>query len=318
MATRKIIRIDEDLCNGCGDCVVGCAEGALQIVDGKAKLVREDFCDGFGDCVGTCPTGALTIEEREVPQYDPQAARAHVAQTRGDEGLKAFDEAAQQHGLEPSSGCPGSKTMSPDSRMRVLPNASDGVSPSSPNPSLAQGAPAFSTTPTAQRPSGGGCPGGRSRTLDADQPPTPPSAGGPATGDPGTIQPGQLGQWPVMLHLVPPGAPFFKNKELCLLASCTPAAMPDAQWRFVRGRGVAMACPKLDRTDPYLDKLTEILSEPSIPRVLVARMEVPCCSGLTRLAVQAAQACGRDDLEVVEATVSLRGELLDQKVIWPG
>ena len=282
MATRKIILIDEDLCNGCGDCVVGCAEGALQIIDGKAKLVREDFCDGFGDCVGTCPTGALTIEEREVPQYDSEAARAHVARTRGAEGLAAFDLAAKQHQPEPSGGCPGS-------RMRVLPIASDGVSPSSPNPSLAQGAPAFSSKDSSN-----------------------------TTGDPGTIQPGQLGQWPVMLHLVPARAPFFKDKELCLLSSCAPAAMPDAQWRFVRGRGVAMACPKLDRTDPYLDKLTEILREPSIPRILVARMEVPCCSGLTRLAVQAAQASGRDDLQVVEATVSLRGDLLEQKVIWGG
>ena len=58
---RNIIEIDEALCNGCGDCVIGCAEGALQIIDGKAKVVKEQFCDGFGDCVGTCPTGALKI-----------------------------------------------------------------------------------------------------------------------------------------------------------------------------------------------------------------------------------------------------------------
>jgi len=275
MATRKIIRIDEDLCNGCGDCVVGCAEGALQIVDGKAKLMREDFCDGLGDCIGACPTGALTIEEREVTDYDPDAARAHVARTRGDQGLATFDEAAARHAPAPSGGCPGS-------RMRVLPNASDGVSPSSPNPSQDEGAPAFSMAGT----------------------------------DPGTIQPGQLGQWPVMLHLVSPQSPFLKNRELCVLSTCAPAAMPDAQWRFIRGRGVVMACPKLDRTDGYLEKMTEILREPSIPRVVVARMEVPCCSGLTALAVRAAEASGRDQLEVVEATVSLRGDLLAQRVVW--
>lgn len=283
MATRKIIRIDEDLCNGCGDCIVGCAEGALQIVDGKAKLMREDFCDGMGDCVGTCPTGALTIEEREVPGYDPDAARAHVASTRGAEGLAAFDEAAERHAPGPSGGCPGT-------RMRVLPNAGDGVSPSSPNPSLVQGAPAFSLASANPSPA-------------------------PTSNDPGTIQPGQLGQWPVMLHLVSPQSPFFKDRELCVLSSCAPAAMPDAQWRFIRGRGVVMACPKLDRTDGYLEKLTAIVSEPSIPRVVVARMEVPCCSGLTALAVRAAEASGRQDLEVVEATVSLRGELLGQRVV---
>lgn len=111
-------------------------------------------------------------------------------------------------------------------------------------------------------------------------------------------------------------SPFLKDRELCVLSTCAPAAMPDAQWRFIRGRGVVMACPKLDRTDGYLEKMTEILREPSIPRVVVARMEVPCCSGLTALAVRAAEASGRDDLEVVEATVSLRGDLLAQRVVW--
>lgn len=203
MATRKIIQIDEALCDGCGECVTGCAEGALQIVDGKAKLVREDFCDGFGDCIGTCPTGALTIEERKVPDYDPQG------------------------------GCPGS-------RMRVLPMAGGGVSPSSPNPPSAQGAPAFPTL-----------------------------AGSSPSGDPGTIMPSNLGQWPIQLHLIQPNALFFKNRELCVLSTCSPVAMPDAQWRFVRNRSVVMACPKLDRLDGYLDKLTGILAEPSIPRAVV-------------------------------------------------
>jgi hypothetical protein len=119
-----------------------------------------------------------------------------------------------------------------------------------------------------------------------------------------------------MLHLVPPHAPFLKNRELCVLSSCSPAAMPDAQWRFIKGRGVVMACPKLDRTEPYVDKLTAILADPSIPRAVVVRMEVPCCSGLVAMTVEAARRCGRDDVQVVEATVGVDGRYVGERVVF--
>ena len=70
---RKIIKIDEEKCNGCGLCAGACHEGAIEIIDGKAKLVRESFCDGFGDCLPDCPTGAISFEEREAPAYDEKA-----------------------------------------------------------------------------------------------------------------------------------------------------------------------------------------------------------------------------------------------------
>lgn len=70
---RKIIHIDEDKCNGCGICATACHEGAIDIIDGKAKLVRENFCDGLGDCLPACPTGAITFEGREAPAYDEAA-----------------------------------------------------------------------------------------------------------------------------------------------------------------------------------------------------------------------------------------------------
>ena len=77
---RKIIRIDEEKCNGCGACAAACHEGAIGMVDGKAKLLRDDYCDGLGDCLPACPTGAITFEQREAAAYDEQAVQAHKAQ----------------------------------------------------------------------------------------------------------------------------------------------------------------------------------------------------------------------------------------------
>ena len=81
---RKIIKIDSEKCNGCGACAAACHEGAIGMVDGKAKLMREDYCDGLGDCLPACPTGAITFEEREASAYDEQAVQAAKAAAKPD------------------------------------------------------------------------------------------------------------------------------------------------------------------------------------------------------------------------------------------
>ncbi len=264
---RKIIEIDEALCNGCGDCIVGCAEGALQLVDGKAKMVKEDFCDGFGDCVGTCPTGALQIVEREAAAFDEEATIEHVRSTQGEEAVQRMLDAAVQHEAKEKAAA-------------------------------------------APKPAGGGCPGMQIRTGQKSERPKAKVSTSEVSEQ---VIKSDLDQWPIQLHLVPPTAPFFEGKELVVLSTCSPVASPDVHWRYVRGRSLVVACPKLDKTEGYVEKLSSIMAQNNIPKVIVVRMEVPCCGGLSMITQQAHAMSGRSDLVVEEVTIGLDGELRGTK-----
>lgn len=267
MQMRKIIKIDEELCDGCGLCVSGCAEGAIQIIDGKARLVKEQYCDGFGDCIGTCPTGALTIENREAKVFDFDATKSYLDEVHGQEAVRRFEQAHLRHQLHEEHQRP----------------------------------PSFH---------GGGCPGSRMRELT----PSVPSAVQPNESKQ-TTRVSELRQWPVQLHLVPPRAPFFNNKELVIMNPCGPLASANVHQDYLRNRAVVMGCPKLDDTRPYVEKLTQILSDPSIPKVIVVRMEVPCCGGQTVMAEEAVKASGRRDLVLQEDTLALDGTVKHSKTI---
>lgn len=247
---RKIIQINEELCNGCGNCITGCSEGALALVDGKAKLVKENFCDGFGDCIGTCPTGALTIEEREADEFDPAAVKKHLLETQGINAVKKMEAAQRRHEPKQHSGCPG---------MREVVFAD---SPSQPEPAK----------------------------LSRNQ----PSA---------------LRQWPVHFRLVQPGMQVFQNKELVLMSTCGPLAMANVHSFFLKNRSTVVACPKLDDTSDYIPKLAAILRNANTPKVIIARMEVPCCGGLTRIVQAAVMQSGRDDIVIEENIIGIDGDI---------
>lgn len=232
---RKIVRIDEEKCDGCGLCAEACAEGAIQMIGGKARLVNEAHCDGLGACIGECPRGAITLEEKCAAPFDEIAAHHHKAQAKVAETEKC--------------GCPSM-------RIAQFERKSDIAGKNEHSPSM-------------------------------------------------------LEHWPVQMALVPPGAPFLEGTDLLLVSDCVPFAYSDFHRDFLSGRSVLVACPKLDDARAHLQKLASILRASNIKSITVARMEVPCCSGLTAMAKQALEISGKE-IPLKEVVIGIRGNIIDR------
>ena len=269
---RTVIEIDEEKCTGCRLCVDACHEGAIGMVDGKARLLRDDYCDGLGDCLPACPTGAITFVEREAAAYDEHAVARHLAARAAAEQIAEDDLDRSVADLAPS-GCPGS-------RARQLID-------SAPTPAPA-----------------GGCSGSRARSLAADAPAADASDDVFAVAD----MPSRLMQWPAQIKLVPVQAPYYDGRGLLIAADCTAFACASFHERFMNGNVTIIGCPKLDE-GTYTEKLAAIIAANDITSVTVARMEVPCCGGLERAAAEAHAQSGKDiPFEVV--TFSITGNVI--------
>jgi NAD-dependent dihydropyrimidine dehydrogenase PreA subunit len=232
MTKRKIIEIDSERCNGCGNCVTACAEGALALIDGKAHLVSDVYCDGLGACIGDCPAGAITVVERDAAAFDSTAGR-------------------------PGPHTHGSHAGEP--------------------------APAYTPPPVLAC----GCPGSHEMTLGQ-------AGKRDTTEPPGTDRPSELTHWPIKLRLLNPAAPYLAGADLLLLADCAAAACSNLHDRLLKGRCVALACPKFDDVDFSVGRLADIIRQARPSSIIVAHMEVPCCNGLFVITQRAVAQSGTD------------------------
>lgn len=278
---RKIISIDEDKCTGCGECIPDCPEGALQLIDGKARLVSDLFCDGLGACMGTCPVGAISVVEREAEPYDENVVMAnivrqgknviiaHLEHLAGHGETELYNQAIEylmEHGLFiPDHNPPGCSPKHGEGGKSLV------------DKSL----------------------GTAAQSIVRDTPVT--------TGAPSGDAQSELRQWPVQLSLLNASNPNFDNADLLISGDCVPFAYAGFHSEFLRGRILVIFCPKLDvDLDGYVTKLADIFSLHTIKSITIARMEVPCCGGVRRVVDQALEQSGKT-IPVTEKTITNKG-----------
>ena len=215
---RKVIRIDEAKCTGCGKCIPDCPEGALQIIDGKARLVSDLFCDGLGSCIGSCPYGAISIEEREAKRYDEKKVMENIIK-QGKDTIKAHLKHLKEH-----------------EEFKYLEEARSFLKEKGVDISMEDNNHNYACYASKMMYSKG--------ELKKDLSEREKSSSS------------QLMNWPIELALINPSSFCFDNEELVVAADCTSFSYANFHPRFLRGRPLIIFCPKLDnKSTIYVEKL---------------------------------------------------------------
>jgi len=278
---RSIINIDEALCNGCEQCIPNCPEGAIQMIDEKARLVSDLFCDGLGACLGHCPEGAITIEEREAEPYDEAKVMENVVK-QGRNTIKAHLDHLKEHG-----------------ELEYLSQAVSFLN----EHNISTGELKMANDMHA---GSGGCPGSQSMSFDSTE----------TEGGQSGKRLSQLTHWPIQLHLMSPMAPHYEGADVLLAADCTAFSLGDFHKDYLKGKVLAIACPKLDDgQDVYVEKMQALIDEAKINTLTVMIMQVPCCGGLLHMA-QAAAAEASRNVPIKAIVVGVNGEILRED--WVG
>ncbi len=299
---RDILKIDEELCNGCGQCVPNCHEGALQVIDGKVRLVSELMCDGLGACIGHCPEGAITIESREAEPYSEIRVMEQM-KDKGKNTIIAHLKHLKDHGEK--GFVHEGVTYLKEHRDELSFNL-DEVIHEVHNHGNAVSAPQQTHVHSHNHDNGGGgCPGAKTTVIERP--------GTHYENSVSTEPPSELRQWPVQMHLVNPNASYFQGSDLLLAADCVAFSMGGFHSKHLKGKSLAIACPKLDQgSEIYIQKLTSMIDVAKVNTITVMMMEVPCCGGLLQM-VKAALASASRKVPVKKIIVGINGDVLQEE-----
>ncbi len=300
---REIIQIDEDKCTGCGECIPNCHEGALQMIDGKARLISDLMCDGLGACIGHCPEDAIEIIKREAQPYDEIAVIKEMV-TKGKNTVIAHLTHLKDH-KEFGFYNQGVKWMqeNKENKENIDFDIDEVINTLSKSEMDKKESVQIKTEPVHDHhhhEHGGGCPGSLSQSFNKHE-----ASAEQHTGE----VPSQLTHWPVQMHLINPAASHFQNSDLVLAADCVAFSLGDFHNNHLKGKTLAIACPKLDsNTDVYVQKLISLIDDAKVNTITVMKMTVPCCGGILQMAQIASQNASRK-VPIKSVTVDINGKI---------